>query len=365
MQPKNPALAHDHLLQIGGAEQVLRQLTALYPAAPLYTLVCKRGNFDFLKDSDIRTSFLQFIPGGTKLFKLFLGLMPGAWEKMDFSQHDLVISSASAFVKGIVVPQGTIHISYCHSPTRYLWSDSEEYVDNLGLPTPARRTLLRLLTRLREWDRMASQRVDHYIANSEFIAQRIRHYYDRDSTVIYPPVDTNQFNISDTLDPYFLIVSRLRPYKRVDLAIDAFNNLKLPLVIIGGGEELRKLRSRARKNIRFLGEVSNTVRNQYLSHCRAFIHPQEEDFGISAIEAMASGRPVIAYRAGGARETVIENVTGVFFDDQTWESLAYAILTLKDSIFDPYAIQNHAKSYDTSVFLAKMRAFIANLPSNS
>lgn len=365
MRPKSPAFAHDHLLQVGGAEQVLRQLTTLYPTAPLYTLVCKRSKFDFLKDTDIRPSYLQYIPGGTAFFKFFLGLMPTVWEQTDFSKHDLVISSASAFVKGIVVPPGTMHVSYCHSPTRYLWSDSEEYVDNLRLPFLARRALMRLLTRLREWDRMASQRVDQFIANSAFIAKRIKNYYDRESTVIYPPVDTSQFALSKGTEPYFLIVSRLRPYKRVDLAIDAFNNLKLPLVIIGGGEELPKLKSRARKNIRFLGEVSDTVRNQYLARCRAFIHPQEEDFGISAVEAMASGRPVIAYRAGGARETIVENVTGAFFDDQTWESLAYSILTLKDSIFDPHTIQNHARSYDTSVFMEKMRAFIADLPAPS
>lgn len=353
------ALAHDHLFQYGGAEHVLRELIALYPSAPVYSLIAKRRNFPFLKGVDVRTSFLQRMPGGTTFFKWYLPYMHKAWESFDFGSYDLVISSSSGFVKGLRTTGKTKHICYCHTPARYLWPDSAEYLSSLHLPSPMRSYLLDLLGELREWDKRAATRVDHFVANSNFIASRIRKYYGRESTVIHPPIDMRQFAIAPRPGDFYLMVARLRPYKRVDIAIQAFNNLRLPLIIIGRGEEYRRLRSSAKRNITFLGDVSDAVRNTYLSRCKAFIHPQEEDFGISAVEAMASGRPVIAYRAGGALETVVPGVSGVFFDEQTWESLAYAVLRHEYDGYDPQKIREHAMQFDVTVFRERMQHFVA------
>ncbi|MEK7584209.1 MAG: glycosyltransferase, partial [Patescibacteria group bacterium] len=195
--------------------------------------------------------------------------------------------------------------------------------------------------------------------NSQYVAARIKKYYRRDSTVIYPPVPVSSFFQSDGSDNYYLMVSRLRPYKRVDLAIEAFNQLKLPLIIIGGGEETQRLRRKARHNISFLGEVDERTKRKYLSHCRAFIHPQEEDFGISAVEAMASGKPVIAFGAGGAMETIVEGVTGTFFSEQSWEALVYAVLQCNTTAFDRSVIRSHAMKFDTSVFRDQIQQFVA------
>lgn len=354
----NVALAHDHLFQIGGAEQVLRAIHSLYPHAPLYTLICSPDARNFFKNADIHTSVLQKLPGGVSYFKYYLQFMPVAWEQFDFSEYDVVISSSSAFVKGLITGTKTLHISYCHTPTRYLWSDRVEYVESLRMPRLAKAYLLQALTKLRAWDEHASARVDYYIANSQFVANRIKKYYRRESTIIYPPVPVQSFTVAENIGEYYLVVSRLRPYKRVDLAIEAFNRLRLPLRIIGSGEEYGYLKRMAKSNISFLGEVTDEERNKQLSHCRALIHPQEEDFGISVIEAMASGRPVIAFRAGGAMETIVDGKTGVFFEDQTWESLAYAVLTAAKTQFDKMYIRRHAEQFDVSKFNSAVRSFV-------
>jgi glycosyltransferase involved in cell wall biosynthesis len=353
------ALAHDHLFQMGGAEQVLKEMGNLFPDAPIYSLIHKASNFPSFAHQQIHTSFLQHAPGGISFFKWYLQTMPLAWEQFDFSSYDMVISSSSAFVKGIILRPGAVHISYCHSPTRYLWSDRREYVDAIRLPIPLKWYLSAMLSRLRSWDQLAAQRVDHFIANSQHVASRIKRYYNRSSTVIYPPVDTSQFYARES-DDFYLLVSRLRPYKRVDVAIEAFNHLRIPLVIIGGGEEYAHLKQKAKHNITFLGEVSDHVRNEYLSRCKAFIHPQEEDFGISAVEAMASGKPVIAYNAGGAKETIVHGTTGILYDDPSWESLIYAVLSMSAYTFDPRVCIEHAKRFDVSVFRRTMMDFIAS-----
>ena len=354
------ALAHDHLFQIGGAETVLRQFTRLYPAAPVYTLICDRRNRAYFAGCDIRTSYLQHLSNNGR-FKYLLPLMPSAWERFDLSAYDVVLSSSSAFVKGLITKPGAIHISYCHSPTRYLWSDSHEYLQQLTLPRPAKLYLSLLFSRLRQVDQLAAQRVNYFIANSQFIAAGIKKYYNRDAVVIHPPVDLDKFSLSPTIDSYFLLVSRLRPYKRVDLAIKAFNALRLPLVIIGEGEEKKRLRSMARPNITFLGEVSDQLRNHYLSRCQALIHPQEEDFGITVVEAMASGRPVIAYGSGGAKETVQPESTGTFFYEQSWEALADSVMHFRSSDFDPFYIRQRAGRFDSRLFRQKISGFIQSV----
>lgn len=354
----NVALAHDHLFQIGGAEQVVKKLSEIYSDAPLYTLICTDSARAYLNHRKIVPSYLQNVPGGKKLFKLFIRWMPAAWEYFDFSAYDVVISSASAFAKNIITSPQTTHVCYCHSPTRYLWSDRRDYLESLHIPRALKLYLQAILTDLRILDLEAARRVNYFIANSQFIAHRIKHFYQRDSTIIYPPVNTHSFAISPSIDDYYLVVSRLRPYKRVDLVIEAFNRLKLPLVVVGGGEEYQKLRSLAKHNITFLGETDDATRNRYLSRCKAFINPQEEDFGISAVEAMASGRPVIAYAAGGALETIMHNVTGVFFEEQSWESLAYAVLASRLIEFDAAVIKKHAEQFSSEVFSQKIIKFI-------
>jgi len=356
---KKVALAHDHLFQIGGAEKVLVALANMYPQAPIFTLINdSKITKGILKQDNIYTSYLQKIP--SRLFKYFLVLMPKAWEKTDLSNYDLVISSSSGLVKGVRTGQAK-HVSYCHSPTRYLWDDKEEYIGNLPEGKFIKYFLPKVLDRLQNWDFSKAQTIDHFIANSNYIAEKIKKHYKKDSTVIHPPIKTDDFYISDKIEDYYLIVSRLRPYKKVDIAVKAFNNLKLPLKIIGGGTELKRLKKIAHSNIEFLGEVSDKDRNYYLSRCKAFIYPQIEDFGISALEAMASGRPVIAYKKGGALETVVEGKTGVFFEEQTWESLAHKILRFDDRQFDSNVIRDHAKLFDENIFREKFFNFIATI----
>ncbi|MCX6785551.1 MAG: glycosyltransferase [Candidatus Komeilibacteria bacterium] len=355
------ALTHDHLFQVGGAEKVLLELHRIFPDSPVYTLIHNPENAELFKGLDIRTSMLEKLPGGKKHFKWYLSLMPIAWEQFDFSDYDIVISSSSAFSKGILTPPNTLHLCYCHSPVRYLWSDAHRYVEELNQPKIIKKILPLILNRLRTWDYSAAQRVDKFIANSEFVAKRIKKYYQRSSAVIYPPVDTKQFKISPKLDNYYVLLTRLRPYKRVDIAIKAFNQLHLPLKIIGGGEEIARLKKIAKSNIEFLGEVNDIRRNEILARALAFINPQEEDFGIAPIEAMASGRPVIAYKSGGALETVIDGFNGRFFEEQSWEALADAVIKFqaeKDN-YDPYKIKDYAEKFSTERFDREIKDFVA------
>jgi glycosyltransferase involved in cell wall biosynthesis len=353
------ALVHDHLNQNGGAERVLLSLQALWPDAPTFTLVYDEKAFGTMfAGKDIRTSFLQHIPFSKKLFRYLLPLMPTATESYDLSEFDVVISSTSAFAKGIIPPPYGIHISYCHTPTRYLWTDAHSYVKELRAPRIVKWLLPLIQTQLRAWDQLAAQRVDHFIANSQTVEHRIKRYYQRDSIVIHPPVDTAAFTISHEPKRYFLAGGRLVSYKRFDLVVDAFNKLGRPLKIFGNGPELEALKKRAKPNIEFVGRVSNEERAELFQNAIAFIHPQEEDFGITPIESMAAGRPVIAWRRGGAVETIIDGKTGLFFDVQHWAELADTILHFDESKFKPHFIREHALTFDTEVFHKKMRALV-------
>ncbi|MFA7662289.1 MAG: glycosyltransferase [Patescibacteria group bacterium] len=353
------ALVHDHLNQIGGAEKVLLGFKDIFPNSPIYTLLHQpKETYNLFNKFEIYESFLKNLPFAKKLFRWYLPLMPTAIESFNLNNYDVILSDASAFAKGIISGPKTKHICYCHTPTRYLWSDTHTYVESLKYGSIFKRGLMLVLNRLRLWDYQAAQRVDHFIANSEFIAQRIKKYYGREATVIYPPVDTNQFEISDQIGDYYLMISRLRPYKKVDLVIKAFDRLRIPLKIIGVGEEEKYLKSLAKDNIEFLGGVDDATKAKYLSHCKALIHPQEEDFGITAVEAMASGRPVIAYRGGGILETMIENETGVFFDEQTWEDLANKIITFDQAQFDPQKIKAQAEKFSRERFEREILGFV-------
>lgn len=353
------AFIHDHLTQSGGAERVLEALQAIWPEAPTYTLLYDKQRMgDQFGHRDIRPSFLQSMPLALSKSRWYLPLMPTATESYDLSKYNVIISSSSAFSKGIIPASDALHICYCHTPTRYLWSDTHNYVQELNVPSPVKRLLPPLLSKLRQWDMLATHRVDYFIANSETVKRRIKRYYRRDSDVIHPPVDIDQFSISDKNKNYFLIGGRLVSYKRYDLVVKAFTKLGIPLKIFGTGPSERSLREMAGDNIEFLGRVSNEQRAHLFANAIAFLHPQEEDFGITPVESMACGRPVIAYRKGGALETVIDGKTGVFFDEQSWEELADTVLHFQENQFDPETIRNHAKTFSLNIFHKQMQDYV-------
>ncbi|MFH0952048.1 MAG: glycosyltransferase [Patescibacteria group bacterium] len=353
------ALIHEHLAQDGGAENVLRSFQKIYPEAPTYTLVYnkKEANPEF-HGKDIRTSFIQRSPWGVRHYRWYLTLMPTAIESFDLSSYDVVLSSASAFAKGVITQPHTMHVCYCHSPTRYLWTDSHSYVQGLNYSNFIKKFIPPFLSRLRVWDKLAADRPDYYLANSLTVKKRITKYYRRHSDVIHPPVSVEQFTISDKIGNYYLIGGRLVSYKRYDLAVQAFNKLGLPLKIYGTGPEYKKLKEMAKDNIEFLGQVTNEERKKLYAECIAFIHPQEEDFGITPLEAMASGRPTIAYAAGGALETILPGITGEYFEDQDWESLADKVIRLKPENYDPLKIRAHAEEFSEEKFKTRIKQYI-------
>jgi glycosyltransferase involved in cell wall biosynthesis len=354
------ALVHDYLNQMGGAERVVLAFHELFPDAPLYTSMYDPKRVDAaFRSMDIRTSFMQKLPLVKKHHQPFLPLYPYAMEHLDLRGYDLVLSSSSAFGKGVITRPGTMHICYCHTPMRWCWN-YDEYVEREHLGKMARMVLPFFITNLRVWDQTTSMRVDHFIANSPVVADRIQKYYRREAVVIPPPVEASRFLFEPGTPPedYFLIVSRLLPYKRIDLAIEACKRLQLPLVIIGGGRDEQRLKQLAGPTIRFMGRLSDEEVLRYYARCRALILPGEEDFGITPLEAQASGRPVIAFGAGGALASVVDGVTGVFFQAQSVDSLAATLATFDESRFDARAIRNHALEFDKPRFHRRMLQFI-------
>lgn len=354
------ALVHDHLAQEGGAEKVIRALRFVFPECPLYTLIKDKNISAPEFNHKIQTSFLQKIPLGVKAYEWFLFLMPGATESYNLQNYDLVISSTSFSAKGIITAPQTTHICYCHTPTRFLWTQSHDYLEEMPHLSLIKKLLPLFLPRLRLWDRIAAERVDFFIANSEEVQRRIRKYYHRSSEVIYPPVETKNFYLSEEIGNYFLAGGRLVGYKKFDLIIKAFNRLNIPLKIFGTGPLEKKLKKLARGKIQFLGKISETTKSKLFSRAKAFINPQIEDFGITAVEAMASGRPVIAYAAGGAKETIIDGITGVFFHEQTPEALIDAILRFQPEQFNPQQIREHSLQFDEEIFKRKIINFIGD-----
>ncbi len=352
------ALVHDWGNQVGGAEGVLLALKEMFPDAPVYMSMYDPAVMPAVcRTWEIRTSFMDRLPLVKHHHQPFLPLYPLAFEQFDFSEFDLVLSNKSGFCHGIITPPQTLHIDYCLTPTRYVW-DYRSYARREGIGRVANFLLQPLLSYLRTWDRLAADRVDHFVAISRQVQRRIRKFYRRDSVVIYPPVETDRFSLGDGHDDYFLIVSRLIPYKRIDLAVQAFNELGLPLKIAGSGRDRQALEQIAGPNVEFLDRVPDDELPTLLQRCRAFIFPGVEDFGITPLQANAAGRPVIAYRAGGALDTVVEGRTGLFFDEPTPESLAAAVRDLEAMSFEPEAIRQHALHFDKTVFQRELKRFV-------
>jgi glycosyltransferase involved in cell wall biosynthesis len=353
----NVALVHDWLNQKGGAEDVLETLVTLYPSSPVYTSLYRPEAMpDSWRTWDIRTSFIDHLPLARKRQQLYLPLYPVAFEKFDFSDFDLVISNKSGFCHGVVTGSSTTHICYCLTPTRYVWR-YRQYAEQERIGRFSRLILPPVLTYLRAWDRIAADRVDHFIAISDVVRRRIAKVYRRDSTIIYPPVETTRFEPVSKVDDYYLIVGRLVPYRRVDLLIEAFNQLDRPLVIAGTGRDRERLEELAGPTITFLGYVPDDDLPDLLARCRAFVFPGEEDFGIAPIQAMAAGRPVIAYAGGGALETVIPGC-GLLFAEQSVADIIEAVENFDTDKVDPSFIRSHAEKFDTAKFSGQLRAFV-------
>lgn len=318
------AIVHDWLVNYGGAESVVEELLKIYPDATLYTLVYDKTRMpERFQKYKIKTTYFQKFPFATKLYKSMLTMMPKAFEALDLSEYDLIISSCSSCSKGVLTKPSSVHICYCHTPTRYVWDMYYDYRSHAGL---IKRMLMPgMIHKMRMWDRMAADRVDYFVSNSDFIGKRIKKFYRRESTTIYPGVHLNDYPVEDTPEDYYLVASRFVYYKRIDLAIQACNKLGRRLVIVGGGDEEKNLRKIAGPTIEFKGRLSDDDLRKTYSHAKAFLFPGEEDFGITPVEAQSAGVPVLAYGKGGALETVQDGRTGLFFDEQSAEALASCI----------------------------------------
>ena len=354
------AIIHYWLVGMRGGEKVIEALGRMYPEADIFThVVVPEALSEDLRRHTIRTSFIAKLPRAARMYKSYLPLMPLALEQLDLSGYDLIISSESGPAKGIIPPEGAVHLCYCHSPMRYIWNMYHEYRRSAG---PVARAAMPLLTHyLRTWDESSAARVDRFVANSSTVAGRIRRYYRRDAEIVHPPVDVGAFAPVglEELGDYYLMVGELVRYKRPDIAVRAFNASKRRLVVIGGGEMLDELRALAGPTVQILGSQPFAVLRHHYARTLGLIFPGEEDFGIVPVEAMASGRPVIAYGRGGATETVVDGRTGVFFDEQSEDALIDAVARLEGLALDPAEIALHARQFNPARFERQMRQAVA------
>lgn len=354
------ALVYDYLTQMGGGERVVMALHEIFPDAPLYTVVYDPDAVaDEFRGMDIRTSFVNRLPFSHRRFELYLPLYGWAMEQFDLREYDVVLSVSTMVSKGVVTGPRTCHISICFTPMRWAWDLYHNYLEELKDARFVRWAFRFWTHYYRIWDVASASRVNYFVAGSEVAAQRIRKHYNRDSDVIYPPVAVDRFESSgQPPEDFYLVVSRLVYAKRIDLVVDAFAKLDRPLVVIGQGDRLASLRKKATPNVTFLGYQSDEVVRDYYSRCRALVFPGEEDFGLTPVEAMASGRPVIAYAAGGLTETVVDGETGVFFLEQTPQALRDAVSRFESMKFAPDRLRSHSESFGRRLFERRIRKFV-------
>lgn len=360
------AIIADWLTNQGGAEKVVYDIHKAFPDAPIYTSIYNQEKLPQFAKANVKTSFLQNLPIAKSKHQLYLGLMPYAFESFDLSQYDVVISSCFACSKGIITKPETTHICYCHNPMRYVWDESHQYVKEHTFSGLLKFFARPILHRIRIWDRLAADRVDKYIANSNYVATRIKKYYQRESTVIHPGIDLAA--TSPNFDQYkredfYLCVGRLKTFKRVDLVIETFNKYGGKLLIVGEGEDRARLESLNKNpDTKFMGFVSETELQKLYLQAKALIFPQNEDFGITPIEAQFYGCPVIAYNKGGALETISDKVSGLFFDNQTPEGLHQAIQTSSKTTWKPHKIHENALKFSSNRFVQQIKDYVAALP---
>lgn len=357
----NVTLVHDWLNQMGGAEDVLLELAAMYPENPIYTSIYDPAQLPAAFGSlDIRTLWIDRLPSIHTKHQRYLPFYPLAWGGFEPPPTDVVLTNKSGFCHGLRKPAGAVHVCYCLAPTRYVWQ-FDAYIEREGLSRVTSAALRPLIALLQRWDYAAAQRVDHFVAISTEVQGRIRAFYDRESTIIFPPVDTARFAAARTnhVEDYFLVVSRLIPYKRIDLAVQACTKLGLRLKISGRGRDLDRLKALAGPTVEFLGYVPDADLPDLMARAKALIFPGFEDFGITPVQAQAAGRPVIAYASGGALDTVIPGLSGALFEAQTVDSLADVLADFDAAAYDPAAMQRHARRFDRTVFRDTLAAFVA------
>jgi glycosyltransferase involved in cell wall biosynthesis len=363
MNQKKPKLAivHHWLLSMRGGEKVIEEMCQVWPDADIFTIVSRPDRIsETIRAHKITNSFIQKIPKATSIYQNLLPLMPLAIEQFNLNQYDIVISSDTNVTKGVLTRPNTLHVCYCNTPMRYAWDMYHNYLEDPCLGRIKKWAMRLVMSRLRVWDLAASNRVDRFIGNSKCVRNRIQKHYRRESEVIYPPVDVDSFQPKGQADNFYLVLGQIIPYKRIDIAVEAFNQNGKKLVIIGEGSELARLKKISRPNITFLGFAPLDVIRDHYQRCKAFIFPGEEDFGITPLEAQACGRPVLAFGRGGALETVQDETTGLFFSEQTSASLQEAIDRFESNpeIFSVEACVKNAKSFSSAHFRRRIQSFV-------
>ena len=359
------ALVHDYFIQLGGAERVAAAMHDSFPTAPMYTTVALPHRLPKeLRGADIRTSAMQHLPGMEQRFRQYFMLYPFAVEHFDLSEFDLIFSSSSGYAKGVRRRSDAIHVCYCHTPMRWVWR-YDDYVAREKFGALTRSLLPLSMWGLKKWDLRAARQPNYYIANSRLVAQRIKQVYDREAIVIPPPIDVDRFQTSTQIEDYYLVLSRLVPYKRIDLAVEACKRLNRRLVIIGDGPDRERLEKLAGPKTEFLGRQTDSQVNHYASRCRALLFPGEEDFGMVPLEVNAAGRPVIAFRGGGAVETVVDGLTGMFFKNPNSTSLAEAIEEFESRTWHQQLLRRHAEKFDRKIFAFRVLQFLASVAPSS
>jgi len=355
------AIIHDYFTQMGGAEKVAEEMFRMIPRASLFSTVAFDDRMpQGLQGVPIKTSWMQHLPAIRRYYRLYFLLYPFAVSSLDVSNYDLVLSSSSGYVKGVSASRDALHICYCHTPMRWAWN-FDGYSERESMSPVVKSALQGLTWLLRQWDTAASRQPDHFIANSKVVAERIQRAYGRTAEVIHPPIDVDRFHLADQVDDYYLVLSRMVAYKRLDLAVEACTRLNRKLIVVGTGPHRKHLESIAGPTVKFVGRVRDEEVNHLAAHCRALLFPGEEDFGMAPLEIAAAGRPTIAFRAGGAAETIIDGVTGAFFDQQTPESLMQAIERFEIQNWSPAEIRRHAEGFGVPVFRMRLLQFLSRI----